>query len=76
MNEQAVQRDLGRLDAQVATLVATVAAQSIELAKINSTLSEAKGGWRLLMLVGGASATVGGLIVKFFPFVGSGPTHP
>ena len=68
MNEQAVQRDLGRLDAQVATLVATVAAQSVELAKINNTLSEARGGWRMMMLVSGASATIGGLVVKFIPF--------
>lgn len=73
MNEQAVQRDLGRLDAQVATLVATVAAQSVELAKINSTLSEAKGGWRMMMLVGGISAAIGGLIVKLFPFFAMKP---
>ena len=74
MNEIAVQRDLGRMEAQIAALTATVAHQSIELAKINTTLSEARGGWRLLMLVGGASATIGGLVAKFFPFFGS--PHP
>lgn len=32
---------------------------------INSTLSEARGGWKMLMLVGGASATLGGAITAF-----------
>lgn len=34
---------------------------------IRETLQEARGGWRVLMLVGGAGATVGGLLVKFLP---------
>jgi hypothetical protein len=29
---------------------------------INEKLSEAKGGWKLLMLLGGAAATLGGLL--------------
>ena len=32
------------------------------LAAIESTLSEAKGGWRTLVMVGGAAASFGGLI--------------
>ena len=68
MNDQAVQRDLGRMEAQLAILTATVAAQAAELVKINVTLSEARGGWRTLMWVAGASAALGGFIVKFFPF--------
>ena len=34
----------------------------LALAEINKTLSEAKGGWRMLMLVGGAGGAVGGFI--------------
>jgi hypothetical protein len=33
------------------------------LSSINTTLAEAKGGWKMLMAVGGASGVLGGLIV-------------
>jgi hypothetical protein len=32
------------------------------LALIQATLSEAKGGWKTLLMVGGAAATVGGAV--------------
>lgn len=35
-----------------------------QLHDINETLNSAKGGWKVLMAVGGASATLGGLIVS------------
>lgn len=34
------------------------------LARIDTTLSEAKGGWRVLMLVGGAAGVIGAGIVQ------------
>ena len=34
----------------------------IALAEINKTLSEAKGGWKILMLIGGAGGTVGAFL--------------
>ena len=34
----------------------------LALAEINKTLSEAKGGWKILMLIGGAGGTVGAFI--------------
>jgi prefoldin subunit 5 len=33
------------------------------LSSINATLAEAKGGWKMLMAVGGAAGVLGGLIV-------------
>jgi hypothetical protein len=69
--EGEIQRDLGKHDAQIEALNArvdvlhqdmkTVMAQ---LSLIQSTLSEARGGWKTLMFVSGLSATVGGIIVK------------
>jgi hypothetical protein len=35
------------------------------LNSINSTLAEARGGWKFLMMFGGAAGTVGGLITWF-----------
>lgn len=41
-----------------------------DLRAIRSTLSEAKGGWKTLMLVAGVSSTVGALLAKALPFAG------
>lgn len=38
------------------------AAQSVQLGEILSKLSEAKGGWRTLMWLGGAGVSLGGLL--------------
>lgn len=70
-----VHRDLGKHDAQIDALERDVKRLSDEmsemrkefteqLSKINETLSEAKGGWRTLMWVGGAGATFGIAIAK------------
>ena len=40
-------------------LVKEMAEIKNSLAEINKTLSEARGGWKTLMWVGGASATIG-----------------
>ena len=37
--------------------------------EINKTLSEAKGGWKVLMLVGGAAGTIGAGIVQVIHWV-------
>jgi hypothetical protein len=63
-----VQRDLGRMEAQIETLVAQVAQLNAKVDAIDTTLSEAKGGWRMLLLVGGAAGAIGGLIGKLLPF--------
>lgn len=63
-------RDIGRHEAQIEALERDVKRMreemhemrtefAKELRQINATLSEARGGWRTLMLVGGVSATIG-----------------
>lgn len=56
-----IQRDLGRHDARLDAMEqdlqemkAQMAAIAKQLATINETLSTAKGGWKTLLLVGGA----------------------
>jgi hypothetical protein len=41
-----------------------------DLKAIRSTLSEARGGWKTLMLVAGISSTLGALIAKAAPWFG------
>lgn len=46
--------------------------QSAEIAKIQLTLSEAKGGWKMMMAMGGAGAAFGAIVGKFLPMLGKG----
>lgn len=64
-----IQYQLGALTSRVANLEATNAQllQTMEdmrdeMKTVNSTLSEAKGGWRVLMMVGGFGTVLGGII--------------
>jgi prefoldin subunit 5 len=47
-----LQSDMDKMSADMVEIKKT-------LASINNTLSEAKGGWRVLMMVGGASGALG-----------------
>lgn len=66
-----IHRDLGKHDAQIDALNAQVnrmyddmQQMMGQLTTIQQTLSEAKGGWKTLMWVGGLSAALGGIVVK------------
>jgi chromosome segregation ATPase len=65
-------REFGRLEGAVAALKAELddvktkqATMDAKLDQVLDKLSEAKGGWRLLMGLGGAAATLGGIITWF-----------
>lgn len=62
-------RDFGHLEGRVDALTRTVADQSetmklmtMQLRSMNDTLTEAKGGWRVMMYVGGAAGSIGAII--------------
>ena len=52
-----IQEDMDKMIEQMKAMQAT-------LMDISATLSEAKGGWRVLMMIGGVSGAVGAAIVK------------
>ncbi len=59
-------QEFGRLQAQVETLIASDAAKTklletmaVSISAIQLQLAEARGGWRLLVALGGASGAVG-----------------
>ncbi len=65
-------REFGRLEGAVTALKADVDQLkgdvkdlSGKMDEVLDKLSEAKGGWKLLMAMGGAAATLGGLITWF-----------
>lgn len=70
MSEE-IHRDLGKHDAQIEALNAQfnrmhndMQRMLEELQQIQATLAEARGHWKLLLMVGGASAAIGGVVVK------------
>lgn len=66
-------REFGRLESEVAALTELVEAQTIamqgmkaQLDSMNQTLTEARGGWRMLMVVGGGMASLGAALGYLF----------
>jgi hypothetical protein len=67
------QIDIGILQTQMAELKNGQTSMANQLRDIQATLSEAKGGWRALMVLGGAGAAFGSAIayiLQHFPFRG------
>lgn|GEM_PF-2241435 len=54
-----IARTIGQLEAKVEALAEAVSSLKSETHTISKTLSEAKGGWRILLLIGGAFAGIG-----------------
>lgn len=64
---------IARLEERMATMHRDMAAQQIQLAALQAqltqvleALSSAQGGWKMLMLIGGACATGGGALSYIF----------
>ena len=57
--------DIEHLQADMDKLVGDVEAIKKSLDEIHKTLSEAKGGWRMLLLIGGAAGTFGAALTQF-----------
>ena len=60
-----LQNDMDKMLENMKTMQATLTA-------IDKTLSEAKGGWRMLMLLAGASGTVGAGVVQLVHWYSGG----
>ena len=56
--------DIRHIEEDMDKIIEQMKAMQKTLADISATLSEAKGGWRVLMMVGGVSGAVGAFIVK------------
>lgn len=57
--------DIKHLQDDMDKLVESMQAMQKTLADIQNTLSEAKGGWKVLMMFGGAGGAVGAVITQF-----------
>lgn len=57
-----MQVEIQHLTEAVTELKANSLKMAMQLQEIQTTLSEARGGWKTMMMVGGAAATLGGFI--------------
>ena len=64
---------MGDLKARMMRVEADQIGMAGDLKAIRSSLDQAKGGWKTLMLVGGLAGAVGALVVKVIPFLGGVP---
>lgn len=66
-----VEVSVARLEVQVERLEKDMSEMKGDVKAIRETLDKASGSWRMLMLVGGFSAAIGGFVTKVlsvFPF--------
>lgn len=64
--------DIAHLQNDMDKLVASVAAMQKTLGEIEKTLSEAKGGWKMLMLIGGAGGVLGAALTQLLHAIPGG----
>lgn len=62
-------RELGGLQERMRAVEASQKTQGEDIKTILTVLSEARGGWKALMIVGGVSGAIGALIAKVLPFL-------
>ena len=61
--------EIKHLRADMDKMVQTIDAMNATLMNINATLSEAKGGWRMLMLFGGAGGAIGAMLASSWQYL-------
>lgn len=60
---------LTRVETKVDNIEEELRTLKADVREIKSLLTEARGGWRMLLLVGGAGAALGGLALKLIDWV-------
>jgi NADPH:quinone reductase-like Zn-dependent oxidoreductase len=63
--------DIRHMKDDIDSMINTMKDMNATLISINTTLSEAKGGWKMLMLVGGAGGAVG----SFLTYIANALSH-
>ena len=64
--------DIKHMQDDMDKMLESMKSMQATLTSINATLSEAKGGWKVLMMVGGASGTFGAAIVQLVHWYSGG----
>lgn len=72
MTDPALQRDIGRMETQIANLTKAVEKTAETVEEMKEKLDKVEGGWRTLLWLGGAiaaiSAFISSVITTYWPF--------
>jgi molybdopterin biosynthesis enzyme len=66
-------QDFGRLEGEVTALRREVDLMRDDIKELLAAVENAKGGWRVLLAVGGVAGALGALVVKGWAFFGGAP---
>lgn len=69
-----VDREIGRLSAEVASLQKQVSEQGVLIREMRDVIVQTRGSWKVLVAVAGLAATISGLVVsaaQWWPWKGS-----
>lgn len=69
MSETQLHRDLGRLEARLDASEARTRDMQLKVDEMHRLLMQAQGGWKVMVMVGGASAAVGAAASKLLAFL-------
>ena len=61
------ERTLGEHGARIDAVENDLREIKADVKQVLAQMAEAKGGWRMFMMVGGISATIGGIVSKYLP---------
>lgn len=64
MSDSQIHRDIGRLEGQVRAMESQIVDMKTKIDVMHEAITTAKGGWKTLLWVGGASASLGALVAK------------
>ena len=70
VGESEIQRDLGGLEADMATVKKQLSDMAEKIDKLALCMASAKGGYKALLAIGAVAGAMGGLLVKAIPFIG------
>lgn len=70
MTDPQLHRDLGRVEGRLGKVESDVDDVKRMVAEMHQTITEAKGGWKTLLMVGGVSAAIASGLTKFLSFFG------
>ncbi len=62
-----VERTLGQHEARLDAVEGDIAEIKTDVKLVLAQMAEARGGWKTLLMIGGASATLGGLVATYLP---------
>ena len=69
MTENELHRDLGRMETEIQELKRRVGNVEALMSDVHKIVTEARGGWKTLLAVGGASAAVGAAVAKVVAYL-------